>query len=184
MLNNKNYIVIKNFMSNDFSDYVEYVLESTNFPWYFSEGVADENDKENFYFMHNFFNNNSISSNFFQTIIDPFLQSFNFKDIFLSRAKANLFLRNKKQIKYGLHTDIIIDKHTFTNVIYYVNSNNGGTQFEDGTFIPSIKNNLLIFDNLIPHRSVGQTDTKTRINFNINLKNNFLQLKESFINDN
>ena len=176
MLNNKNYIVIKNFMSNDYSDYVENLLESTNFPWFFSKSVANENDKKHFYFMHNFFYNN-VFSNFFQTIIDPFLQSFNFKEIFLSRAKANLFLRSEKQIKYGLHTDINIDKHTFTNVIYYVNSNNGGTEFEDGTFIPSIKNNLLIFNNLINHRSVGQTNTKTRINFNLNLKNNFLQLK-------
>ena len=86
----------------------------------------------------------------------------------LIRAKANLFTKSHEQMKYGFHTDYRFDKHT--TMVYSVNTNNGYTEFIDGTIIPSIANQLLIFDGNIPHRSVGQTDSRNRMNLNINLK--------------
>ena len=71
-------------------------------------------------------------------------------------------------MKYGFHTDYTFEKHT--TLVYSVNTNNGYTEFKDGTKIPSVAKQLLIFDGNIPHRSVGQTDTNNRINLNINLE--------------
>ena len=62
----------------------------------------------------------------------------------------------------------IRDRHI--TLVYSVNTNNGYTEFQDGTIIPSIANQLLIFDGNMEHRSVSQTDIKNRMNLNINLK--------------
>ena len=55
-------------------------------------------------------------------------------------------------------------------VAYYVNTNNGYTEFEDGQKVYCKKNSILIFDGSLKHRGVKQTDTKMRIAININYR--------------
>ena len=52
--------------------------------------------------------------------------------------------------------------------IYYVNSNDGYTEFEDGTRIETIENRLLVFDSSLWHTGSTCTNAKVRcvINFN------------------
>ena len=87
------------------------------------------------------------------------------------RVKANLQVAQKDVIYGGFHYDLtekgIVDKNLFI-AIYYVNSNNGYTEFEDGTKIDSIADRLVIFKNDIKHRGVSQTNTKQRIVINFN----------------
>ena len=52
--------------------------------------------------------------------------------------------------------------------IYYVNSNNGYTEFEDGTKVDSVRNRLVTFPSSMKHRGVSQTDTRTRMVINFN----------------
>tara|TARA_B100000927_G_scaffold182163_1_gene146693 strand:+ start:760 stop:1323 length:564 start_codon:yes stop_codon:yes gene_type:complete len=87
------------------------------------------------------------------------------------RVKAN-FQVAQKDIVYGsFHYDLtgkgIPDENLFI-AIYYVNTNNGYTEFEDGTKINSVADRLVIFKNNIKHRGVSQTDTKQRIVINFN----------------
>jgi len=51
--------------------------------------------------------------------------------------------------------------------IFYINTNNGYTELEDGTIIESIANRTVTFPLSTKHRMVTQTDTQTRhvINF-------------------
>ena len=52
---------------------------------------------------------------------------------------------------------------------YYVNTNNGYTEFEsNGMKVDSVENRLIIFDSNEKHRAVTTTDTPRRsvINFN------------------
>ena len=52
--------------------------------------------------------------------------------------------------------------------IYYVNGNNGYTEFEDGTKVESVENRFVSFAGDLIHRGVNQTDTKERVVINFN----------------
>lgn len=84
-------------------------------------------------------------------------------------AKSNCFIKKDKNYGMGMHLDIEdIRYENFHTLIYYVNSNNGGTRFINGDFIESKANRALIVDGSIEHESVIQTDELRRILFNIN----------------
>ena len=84
----------------------------------------------------------------------------------VTRSKANLFTIRDKPIEYGWHVDTDIDN--FKTLLYYINTNNGGTAFETGEFVKSEQNTAVVVDGNIPHQSVGQTDTNVRLLININ----------------
>ena len=52
--------------------------------------------------------------------------------------------------------------------IFYINSNDGYTEFEDGTIVNSIQNRILIFPGNLKHRGASPTDVKSRALLNIN----------------
>jgi len=82
------------------------------------------------------------------------------------RGKVNLFTRTPENEGLGMHHDLNTpDYHT---IIYYVNDNNGGTRFADGTFVNQKKNRALIIHGKALHETVTQTDTNIRVNININ----------------
>ena len=96
------------------------------------------------------------------------------------RVKCNLLLAQHKQTMSAWHTDYCSDDIPLayfnspltqgkgTTAIYYLNTNNGYTEFkEDGKSL-SEENKLIIFDTEKEHRAVRQTDTKSRIVVNIN----------------
>ena len=55
-----------------------------------------------------------------------------------------------------------------TTSIYYVNSNDGYTEFKDGTIIESVENRLVIFPSDMRHTGTTCTNAKNRIVVNIN----------------
>tara|TARA_Y100000385_G_C12945217_1_gene572994 strand:+ start:415 stop:963 length:549 start_codon:yes stop_codon:yes gene_type:complete len=96
--------------------------------------------------------------------------------ISISRIKANLQLCNDKPVKSDFHYDSYlivgikeVPEKTLTNIIYYVNTNNGYTEFEDGQIVESVANRAVIFPNTLKHRGVSQTDTHYRAVINLNL---------------
>ena len=56
--------------------------------------------------------------------------------------------------------------------ILYLNSNNGGTKFEDGTFVESKFNRCVIFPRHIKHAGVWCTNRKLRYVMNLNYEKN------------
>tara|TARA_R110000851_G_C12762432_1_gene533221 strand:+ start:31 stop:567 length:537 start_codon:yes stop_codon:yes gene_type:complete len=90
------------------------------------------------------------------------------------RAKANLFTIRDESIKYGWHYDLVQENDiqkpldNFKTLLYYINNNNGGTDFENDKFVQSKANRAVIVDGNVKHQSVGQTDTNVRLNININ----------------
>ena len=83
----------------------------------------------------------------------------------LLRAKSNLYGRTQELVHHDNHIDMAFPHK---GGIFYVNSNNGGTRFEDNTFIESVRNRALLFSGKISHETVTQTDTNFRFNININ----------------
>ena len=72
------------------------------------------------------------------------------------------------------HVDIDMTKASeetmklFKTSIFYVNTNNGYTEFEDGTIVRSIENRFVEFSGDTLHRGVSSTDVKKRIVINFN----------------
>jgi hypothetical protein len=97
-------------------------------------------------------------------LLEPILLKLNPSAIL--RIKANLTPRADKIIQHGFHVDISHFKGK--TAIYYINTTNGYTVFENGTKIESVENRMVIFDSTIKHTGTTCTDSRNRcvINFN------------------
>lgn len=153
-------------------------LNSANFSWFYQNDVVlnTQLSDEIFYFTHGYISLNGNIDTEWQNKhnfpIVKFLTNYFKSDIDLFWSKANMFTKFEKNHICGYHTDTeninqIGESFTF---IYYVNTNNGGTQIKDGDFIPSVKNTGLLMKSDTIHSSVVQTDKKVRLNMNFNFK--------------
>ena len=84
----------------------------------------------------------------------------------LMRVKANCNPVTKEPIGHGYHTDI--NQSESTTSIFYLNTNNGYTKFEDGTKVDCVANRLVTFPNNTRHTGFTCTDKKNKIVININ----------------
>ena len=153
-------------------------LNSPNFSWFYQDKVVlkEQLDNKVFYFTHGYINlNGNIDTewqNKHNLPIVKFLTNYFKSDIDLFWSKANMFTRLEKNYVCGYHTDIenTSDMGDTYTMIYYINTNNGGTQIKDGDFIPSIKNTAVLMSGDISHSSVIQTDKNVRLKMNFNFK--------------
>lgn len=99
------------------------------------------------------------------TYIEPLLKKLN--PTLLLKAKANITPRTPEPDKTLLHTDFG-EKMKHKTAIYYVNTNNGYTEFESGQIVESVENRIVIFDADQYHRGVSCTDEKVRVVLNLN----------------
>jgi hypothetical protein len=153
--------IIENCISkNDFQN-IRDMFYSDSFAWFLQLGVNTIGDGYT-QFCHTFYNNfNQNSQNF--TILKPLIDLLN--PLSIIRAKANLLTKTDKIIKHGLHAD---QAYKCNTAIFYLNTNNGFTEFEDGTKILSEENKLVIFDNFLKHTGTTCTDKNERIVINFN----------------
>ena len=90
----------------------------------------------------------------------------------LIRVKANLNYITEEIHKYDFHTDLgEFKSDTYdgaTTAVFYLNDNNGYTEFEDGTKIDSVSNRLVRFPQNTAHRGTSCTDQPYRVVLNIN----------------
>jgi hypothetical protein len=69
---------------------------------------------------------------------------------------------------FKYHTDFENINNGLTS-IYYVNTNNGGTEFENGKFVKSEKGKIVTFPMNTKHKTIAHTDfSYARIVININ----------------
>ena len=101
--------------------------------------------------------------------ITPLLKSLKIRSSNLLRVKANLVMCKEKPYIAGYHVDVpeIVQGKGMTG-IYYINTNNGATLFENGDVVESIENRMVVFPNNLKHSAKYQTDTPTRIVINFN----------------
>ena len=161
---NKETKVLENFIKDKelFNKIKESVLR---FPFFYKQHVGGDEDKTDFCFIHLLYDNDKQNSEYFNTVVMPLLGRLNFN--YLIRAKVNLYTKKDKFIETQFHVDYD-DPHQVA--LYSLNTNNGYTLFEDGTKIPSVENQMILFDGSLRHASVAQTDSNVRVNININIK--------------
>ena len=155
--------IIKEVLDKKISLNIKNVLTSNEFPWFIHKGIVYEKEN-NYQFAHIFYYKHQINSTFFENLINPILKILN--PISIIKIKANLLPRDKKIIEHGMHVDFK-NKNSKT-AIYYVNTNNGYTKFENNKKITSEENKLIIFNSNIKHTGTTCTDSDYRIVINFN----------------
>ena len=144
-------------------------LNSYNFPWY-KGPILEENEK--IQMVHKFYEFGKVLSDYFY-LLNPCLELLNVKE--LARVKCNLILKTPKIEEHGFHIDYeavvdgeVQETHNCFTSILYLNTNDGYTEFENGTKIESIENRLITFP--LSYRHTGTTCTnypfRSVINFN------------------
>ncbi len=141
----------------------EFFDDPPQLPYVYSPGVIKFGDGY-FFFYHNLLDREShLVSEHYHDVGGPVLGKLNYNVI--HRMKVNLYTNTGKHDKHGFHIDMPWMEHKI--LLYCLNTNNGYTEFEDGSKLPSIANQAYIFDGKIKHRSVSQTDTDIRVNVNV-----------------
>jgi hypothetical protein len=150
--------VIDNFLEQDKFNFFKKEITSEYFPWYFNnKKVPNDNQLDNFQFVNNFKDGNTANH-----LIDVFKEKLKVNKFL--RAKLNCTTRTSKIYKFKLHNDLTEDCMVS---IFYLNTNNGYTEFETGEKVKSVENRLVTFDNKLKHFGTTSTDTQTRIVLNM-----------------
>ena len=166
--------IIDNVLPSDVASKIKEELFSSNFPWFYSVFTGAEKSTgqvNDFKFNHRVCGT-SEGTSFSIEILRPILNKLNPAAITSCRIFMTTY--TGKNVNQGFHVDILskeennpIYQHMKT-AIYYVNTNNGGTLFEDGQFVNSVENRLITFNTLTRHAAVTATDVPARIVVNIN----------------
>ena len=155
---------IDNFLSEEDFIPLSDMLNSFYFPWYFNDEICYEGDGL-CQFTHTFFEELTRSPNSdFYPLVECFLDKLEVKE--LIRIKANLNVKTEVPIQTGYH----IDYPDATTAVFYLDTNNGGTELNKTTFVESVANRIVIFDSNTQHTGVTCTDQKKRIVLNINYR--------------
>jgi hypothetical protein len=155
-----NYEIIDNFLPKEVYETVNEVMLGREMDWNFIRGVNTPDDGFH-QFTHVFYTNYQPVSRFY-SLVEPIINQIH--PVSIVRVKANMHIQQPELIRHGFHHDV----DNCVTSIYYVNTNNGKTVFENGMEVDSVGNRLLVFDSNEEHTGTTSTDTLQRcvINFN------------------
>ena len=163
--------IIDNFLPQNEWQQLHDHLTSDTFPWMMGDcvrkGTETVPDKYNWQMYHLFYYNPNIISEAMPILNDLYTK---LRVGTFMKAKANVNFVTNEIIEHGLHIDIEPASlgEVMTTAIYYVNSNDGYTLFEDGTKVESIANRLVKFPCNTKHTGTSCTDRRYRIVINLN----------------
>ena len=163
-----------NFLKQDDFDRVKKLLTENDFPWFFRDKYyamdwfdhQDELDK--FQFTHTFYEDDMVRSEYMDQL-NCFMELI--RPISIFRITTNLLTRTPDIVENALHVDMFLPEEKlkqWTTALFYVNTNNGYTKFEDGTKVESVENRVVIFPTNMKHTGTSCTNQKTRVVINVN----------------
>ena len=144
--------------------------EGDSVPWYWIDGIVEMGDGL-VQFVNMCYAKDTIINPVMYNILMPIFN--NIKPMALHRIKANLTLSKQLQdvdLQKMLHVDspYCHDCGNMNTGIYYVNSNDGGTLFEDGTKVESVANRFVVFPCNMKHAGVPASNVNRRVVINFN----------------
>lgn len=160
--------VIDDYLPDEYFREIQAHMLGAMWPWYFNRFIdsEDETEPSKFQFIYPFFHKGEwVNSG--KKIIWPLTDKIN--PIAWLRIKANLnpWLPEAKQNSF--HIDQVgMGDIPFWTSIYYLNTNNGKTIFENGTEVHSVGNRLVTFPGTMRHTGCNCTDQKCRVLINLN----------------
>ena len=155
-------LIIDNFIDEELLKTLNIIMLGGGFGWGYSDGIV-AGDKDNFQFFHSFYTDERKS--FFYHLLEPILQKIEYKELY--RIKANLITKTPEIVQHGFHCDMS-SSLDYTTGILYMNTNDGYTEFEDGTKIESVANRFITFPEKTKHRGTSCTNENVRIVINFN----------------
>ena len=176
--------VIDDFLSFIDCDVLAETMASTRIPWtgalVVNNDPLDKKDnlKYNFQLTHMFLEYRRADEMVNKTtffIVDALVNKINASG--WVRIKANLNPCNSYIVEHGFHIDYHSPRDDAWTAIYYINTNDGYTLFEDGNKVDSIKNRLVVFPSNLQHTGTNCTDVYARLVINLNFyKDNIEEL--------
>lgn len=172
-MKNNDIEIIDNFLLElECNRLIDQIVKNEYFPWFYSPVTRKEygvsNQCEELYdyqFTHVVYHDNAPKSDYYFSIA-PFLNYLKIKS--LIKAKFNCNPNSSKIVEHGYHIDTIDSSYNSITGIYYLNSNNGYTKFENGQVVESISNRLVLFPSNMLHTGTTCTDQQARYVLNIN----------------
>ena len=165
--------IFNNFLDQEVFLEIKKFIMSPRCQWRYVNYIAHKDGRDNDndgYFVHSFkdchpqtFEDRFPESPHFP-LIAKILDKIQYRNIL--RIRSSLYPRRDVQKSDPFHIDYNFPHRV---CIFYVNTNNGYTMFENGEKIPSVENQLATFDGSEKHCSVVQTDTPARYIVNINI---------------
>lgn len=149
----------------------EMVIKNPMFHWFDSTVLGKESaveDKYNQHFVHILYKEMQVKSYAFE-FFEPLFRKLKVDMIY--RSQLNMTLCTPKIREYGYHIDNHIDNDYMKyckTAVYYINTCDGYTGFENGEKVNSVGNRLLSFPSDLRHTSTTTTDTRSRYVININ----------------
>jgi hypothetical protein len=153
--------IIDNFLPKDeFAKIRDYLL-GQEMTWHFHDGIAQPKDGQ-FYWNTTFYMGHApVHQHIY--LLEPLINKIDPKAIV--RIKANMYPKSSEFLHHPDHTDY---PYEHLGCVFSINTCNGGTVLQNGTFVQSVANRILFFNPSIPHHSTTCTDTNVRVNINMN----------------
>lgn len=160
--------IYDDFLDSEEFKKIQNLLTGPTFPWFLNKGIVERetDEKDMFQFTHTFWDNSlggQTSPLLFE--LQPLIDKINPSKIY--RIKANLVTRTNDILIHGYHTDYY-PPFKCTTSVFYINTNNGFTIFENGEKIHSLENRFANFDSSLSHSGSSCTDNNFRCVININ----------------
>ena len=164
-------VVKDNFIPKGSFEILQKQLLGTKMNWSFrTDKVKDTESTDSFQFVHMFYAPYMPKKGWpviedKVNLLETLLYTLN--PYIVIKIKANLTPRTAVPDKTDFHIDLgdFLGQKT---AIFYLNTNNGYTEFEDGTIVESVANRICVFDGSERHRGVSCTDEKMRVVINLN----------------
>ena len=158
--------IIDNFLSEKYFKTIQDHMMGFLFPWMWCDGINDPGDG-GWQLCNAMYDRDGVGiQDEFFGVVEPMLHEMD-KHVSvkeLLRIKANL---NPKTIEHQ-HGGFHVDYNDATTGIFYINTNNGWTNFKNGAKVESVENRMVIFDSSLEHEGVTCTDEDRRVLINFN----------------
>jgi hypothetical protein len=158
--------IIDNYLpTHEFKEIQNIFFNSQDIPWYFHNYTSDESEINliNYQFVHMLVKYGEPIHSGHRYIL-PILRMLN--PIIIDRIKINLIPITESNIESGFHLDnaqYVENDIKYTVGIFYLNTNNGSTELEDGTKIQSMENRMVFMSGDIKHRGITATDSRRSV---------------------
>ena len=158
--------IIDNFLPEEEFKVIQQYLTNDSFTWHLMPYIANKRQGlDQYQFVHTFFDISKPYLQNYSNFLTPIFSKLQAK--YILRVKANLRPRTTQGVLSDYHTDMDLNQQT---AIYYINTNNGYTKFQQNDFddVTSVANRLLTFSGGLKHCGASATDSNYRIVLNIN----------------
>jgi len=156
--------VINNFLPSEQFSQLEYQLMSPKFPWYYQDRIVSTDDS-GYQFTHPFYFSKYGSTSYHFNIFNATVQRLGVRELY--RIKANLNPKTISHERSPWHVDLP-DIKVGKTCVFYINTNNGWTEFKDGAKVRSVANRMVIFDCNLEHAGSTCTNENRRVVVNFN----------------